>query len=58
MWIVLISPYESSTHNWTVKQFDTEAAAFSYVKGADLTKEHYVLPVESVVHMLRKTFED
>ncbi len=58
MWILLISPYESSTNQWEAIVFATEAEAIQVAKQRDLTKEHYIAPVSSVVELFQQMWAD
>lgn len=58
MWVIFISPYESQESIWTMKQFNSEQEALDYAKNADLTKEHYICPVDELVSLLRDKFDE
>src|SRR5574337_1223570 len=54
----LISPWESPTYKWNAITFPSLGEGLAYIYNHDLTKEHYLCPIDILVKHLEKQFED
>ncbi len=55
-WILLISPHESLTHEWTACVGDKEEIT-QIMNRRDLTKEFYAMPLNDLVDIVRLHWE-
>lgn len=58
MWLLLVSPWESPSGAWEVCSFPSEGEARAAARRKDLTREHYVLPLEEIVKWLREVMKE
>ena len=56
--LLFISHWESLPAEWTVKQFNSLEEAQTETYNRDLTKEYFIIPIDELVSMLQKLFED
>jgi len=58
-WLLFISPTESATNDWEVRQFENEKDTMQYVYAKDLTKEWYAITIRNTMELVRtKLVED
>lgn len=57
-WILLISPLESQTNEWLLLKFNSVSAVKDEIKKRDLTKSHYIFPVDDLPGILEKYIDE
>lgn len=51
--LLFVSPYESPSSKWEVKQFDSYEEAWKEVGKCDYTKELFVYSIDEIIPLLR-----
>lgn len=52
MWILLISPFESSTNEWEAVVLPSEAACDDEALRRDITKDHFMISAHQLANVL------